>query len=83
VTVTRLSHFLTDHLPYDWRITVVDNASTDGTRRVAEQVAAVIRRVDVLRLERKGRGGALRNAWSRRADELSAAPGLFPAAPRQ
>ncbi len=63
-TITRLHHFLEDCLPYDWRLTVVDNASTDGTRQVAERTATAVDGVRVQRLERKGRGGALRSAWS-------------------
>ena len=63
-TVGVLHAFAGEHLPYDWRITVVDNASTDGTRRVVEAVAHALDRVGLARLEWKGRGGALRHAWS-------------------
>lgn len=57
-----LRHHLTGHFPFDWTITVVDNASTDDTPKVAAGLAGD--RVRVLRLERKGRGLALRTAWS-------------------
>src|SRR5207247_7657599 len=42
-----------------------DNASTDATPQVAARLAAELEGVDVLRLEEKGRGRALRAAWSR------------------
>jgi glycosyltransferase involved in cell wall biosynthesis len=49
---------------YRWRIVVVDNGSTDGTAAVAERVAGELGSITVVRLPRKGRGGALRAAWS-------------------
>ncbi|GAA3355499.1 glycosyltransferase [Saccharopolyspora gregorii] len=60
-------HVLRDHLehdfPFNWTITVVDNASTDGTLRVAHELAESMPNVRVLHLDRKGRGLALRTAW--------------------
>ncbi|GAA2779520.1 bifunctional glycosyltransferase family 2/GtrA family protein [Saccharopolyspora taberi] len=58
-----LREHLRAHFPFDWSITVVDNASTDGTLRVAHELAESIDRVRVLHLDRKGRGLALRTAW--------------------
>ena len=59
-----LSAHLADQFPFDWTITVVDNASTDGTARVARELAEELPGVRVLTLDRKGRGLALRTAWS-------------------
>ncbi|HWI74620.1 MAG TPA: glycosyltransferase, partial [Baekduia sp.] len=64
-SVRRLHAFLTDHFPFSWRIVVADNASTDGTPFIAESLAAELDGVAHLRLDRKGRGLALREAWSR------------------
>src|SRR5205814_1443308 len=50
--------------PYPFRITVADNASTDGTLAVARRLAAELPRVGVLHLDAKGRGRALAAAWS-------------------
>ncbi|MGH3797616.1 MAG: glycosyltransferase [Pseudonocardiaceae bacterium] len=50
--------------PFDWTITVVDNASTDGVLRVATELAESDDRVRVLHLDCKGRGHALRTAWA-------------------
>ena len=63
-SVTRLHDYLRATLPFTWRITIVDNASTDGTWRVAEILAALHPEVRALHLDRKGRGLALRSAWS-------------------
>jgi glycosyltransferase involved in cell wall biosynthesis len=62
--VKRLHAYLTEHFPFSWRITIVDNASTDGTWYAAAQVARDLRCVRALHLDRKGRGVALRSAWS-------------------
>ncbi|MGB6223799.1 MAG: bifunctional glycosyltransferase family 2/GtrA family protein [Pseudonocardiaceae bacterium] len=55
--------YLNDQFPFEWTITVVDNASTDGVLVVARELAECDDRVRVLHLDRKGRGHALRTAW--------------------
>jgi putative flippase GtrA len=62
-SVWRLHAYLTEHLPVSWRITIVDNGSTDATVEVAEQLAGSLSDVAVLRLDRTGRGLALQTAW--------------------
>jgi len=62
-SVRRLHHFLATEVPYPARITVADNASTDGTLAVARRLARELPDVDVIHLDAKGRGGALREAW--------------------
>jgi putative flippase GtrA len=62
--VHRLHAFLSSEVPYRSRITIADNASTDGTLAVAHQLADELPDVSVIHLEEKGRGGALREAWS-------------------
>ncbi len=60
--VAALTTFL-DTLPWTWRITIADNASTDGTALVARRLAHADGRVRVHRLEEKGRGRALKRVW--------------------
>jgi glycosyltransferase involved in cell wall biosynthesis len=60
----RLHRYLTAEFPFAWRIVVADNASTDATPAIAAALTAELAHVDYLRLERKGRGLALRTAWS-------------------
>lgn len=62
-SVRRLHDHLDAQLPFDWQITIADNASTDATPRVAAALADDLPGVHVLRLEEKGRGRALRAAW--------------------
>jgi putative flippase GtrA len=61
--VGRLHGYLSDRFPFSWRITVVDNASTDDTWGIAQQLGATLPGVRALHLDRKGRGLALRTAW--------------------
>jgi putative flippase GtrA len=63
-SVRRLHRFLTDGFPLSWSIVIADNASTDATPAIAARLAGELPRVRVLRLERKGRGHALRAAWT-------------------
>src|ERR1700761_4587546 len=60
----RLHRVPREELPYAWRIVIADNASTDGTLALARGLAAELPHVDVLHLDAKGRGRALRAAWS-------------------
>ena len=64
-SVIRLRTFLDESFPLETRIVIVDNASTDGTWTIARHLADVVPGVDALHLDRKGRGRALRAAWSR------------------
>jgi len=59
-----LHHFLDREVPFSWQITIADNASTDLTPDIANTLASELDHVRVLRLEQKGRGRALRTAWS-------------------
>jgi glycosyltransferase involved in cell wall biosynthesis len=68
----RLHRALTALLPFDWTITIVDNGSEDGTLDVANAVADELSNVSWLRLERPGRGRALRAAWMRSRAEVVA-----------
>jgi glycosyltransferase involved in cell wall biosynthesis len=71
-SVATLSAFLEENLPYDWRIVIADNASTDDTFAVAQEIGHHNRRVNVLHLDLKGRGRALKAAWlGSEADVLS------------
>jgi putative flippase GtrA len=56
-----------DHLarlPWSHRITIADNASTDGTAVLARRLAYAHDDVHVVHLAEKGRGRALKKVWS-------------------
>jgi putative flippase GtrA len=62
-SIGRLHDYLSVAFPFSWRVTIVDNGSTDRTAEVAAGLASVLPSVRVLCLGRKGRGLALRSAW--------------------
>jgi putative flippase GtrA len=57
-------------LPFEHRITIADNASTDATSLLAHQLAARFDDVRVVSLTQKGRGRALKRAWSQSDAEV-------------
>src|SRR5436305_851259 len=63
-SVRRLHAYLADGFPLSWTITIADNASTDGTTAIASRLADELESVRVVLLGQKGRGRALRAAWS-------------------
>jgi glycosyltransferase involved in cell wall biosynthesis len=64
-SIPTLQEFLaSDEFPYDWRILIADNASTDTTPEVGARLeAANDGKVKFVRIERKGRGFALKEVW--------------------
>ncbi|MFJ5699386.1 glycosyltransferase [Arthrobacter sp. NPDC093139] len=62
-SIKRLAEYLTNEMPSTWKITIADNASTDRTPVIAARLSEQLPHVDYRRLEAKGRGYALRDAW--------------------
>jgi glycosyltransferase involved in cell wall biosynthesis len=63
-SVTALHAYLGEQLPFPFRITIADNASTDSTWEIATELHSRLEGVAALRLRSKGRGRALRTAWA-------------------
>lgn len=63
-SVKRLHEYLSSSIPFSWRIRIADNGSTDATPEIARSLTATMENVGLLRLDQKGRGRALRAAWS-------------------
>ena len=63
-SITSLHDHLTRHVTETWRITVADNASTDGTPALADDLARRLRCVTAVHLAEKGRGRALKQVWA-------------------
>lgn len=63
--VRKLHSFLKQSLStYDWSITIADNASTDNSLRLAKSLAKKLPHISVVHLDKKGRGRAVKTAWS-------------------
>jgi putative flippase GtrA len=63
-SIAALRTFLDTSFPFDAAVVIADNASTDGTWRLASELAASLEGVTAIHLDQKGRGRALRAAWS-------------------
>lgn len=63
-SIERLHEYLSESFPFTWRIIIADNASSDDTLSEAHRLAGKYAGVDVMHLAAKGRGRALRLAWS-------------------
>src|SRR5262249_49407696 len=64
-SVHTLHAYMRSVCPFTWRITIAENASTDGTLALALRLARELHGVEVLALPDAGRGRALRAAWTR------------------
>ncbi|MEV4064415.1 bifunctional glycosyltransferase family 2/GtrA family protein [Nonomuraea dietziae] len=63
-SIERLHGYLAGSFPYGFRITIADNASSDNTWQIAQELAAGHPEVNAVHLEEKGRGRALRQVWA-------------------
>ena len=63
-SVRMLHGYLSATFPFSWQITIVDNASTDGTLQIARRLMYELPEVGAMHLPASGRGRALRTAWS-------------------
>jgi glycosyltransferase involved in cell wall biosynthesis len=64
-SVATLHSYIARNCDFTFRITIADNASTDRTLEIGRTLAGQLPEVEVVHLDRKGRGLALRAAWSR------------------
>jgi glycosyltransferase involved in cell wall biosynthesis len=62
-SVRMLHAFLSRTFPFLWQITIVDNASVDGTLQIARRLMYELPGVGVMHVRERGRGRALRTAW--------------------
>jgi glycosyltransferase involved in cell wall biosynthesis len=63
-SVSTLKAFLDEHRNFKWQIVIADNNSNDKTGIIGRDLASKIPDVEYLHIPRKGRGIALRTAWS-------------------
>ncbi|MEO8622667.1 MAG: dolichyl-phosphate beta-glucosyltransferase [bacterium] len=63
-SVEAVRSFLAANASWKWRVVVVDNGSHDGTDDVARRLVAQYPDVRFLQLPQRGRGRALRAAWT-------------------
>jgi glycosyltransferase involved in cell wall biosynthesis len=70
VNVRKVHKFLTSNFGSDFEIVVADNGSTDASFPIAARLEGTLSQTRSVRLERKGRGGALRESWTSSGADL-------------
>lgn len=69
----RLRDFLKRQLDdFLWQITIADNASTDDTSDIGQNLSQKYPEINFLRLEEKGRGRAVKRAWQEGDADIAA-----------
>jgi glycosyltransferase involved in cell wall biosynthesis len=70
-SVETLRAFLRKNMSeYNYRIVVVDNGSKDRTNAICKELKKEYADVDFIRLEQRGRGRALRKAWTQSTADI-------------
>jgi putative flippase GtrA len=69
-SVQQLHAYLTHEFEIPWQITIADNASTDATAAIADDLASGFPEIRAIHLAEKGRGRALKYAWSNSTAEV-------------
>lgn len=71
-SIQTLVAFLDQSFPYQWRVVILDNGSTDGTDDIGHELARRVPNVFYHQLAERGRGRALREAWRRSEADICA-----------
>jgi glycosyltransferase involved in cell wall biosynthesis len=71
-SVRTLRSFLGERFPYPWRLLIADNGSSDGTRELAARLASEFPDVRSFSIDQRGRGRALRKAWTESSADIVA-----------
>jgi len=69
--ITKIHSFLSNNIAEKWRIVVADNASTDSTLLRINALSKKFKEVDYIHLKQKGRGRALKRAWSEHTADVN------------
>ena len=70
-SIRKLVNFSEEFLiNFQWKIIVADNGSTDMTPEIVRKLSKEFQNVSYFRLEQKGRGRALKTAWSSSDSDL-------------
>jgi glycosyltransferase involved in cell wall biosynthesis len=71
-SIRRLRTYLDRSFPFSASIVIVDNASTDRTWEIAMRLCGELPLVGAIHLDQKGRGRAIRSAWTASRSEVVA-----------
>jgi glycosyltransferase involved in cell wall biosynthesis len=63
-SIKKLENYLTENIIEDWIIIIANNASTDKTKEIAEELTKKHSKIKAIHLAEKGRGNALKYVWT-------------------
>jgi len=63
-SIKELHDYMSKNIDHDWTILVVDNGSTDRTKEISDNLAKMLPNVTSVHLEKRGKGRAIRYAWT-------------------
>jgi glycosyltransferase involved in cell wall biosynthesis len=69
-SILALHRFFRERIPLSWRLVIAENGSSDGTAEIGRQLADTLSNVDCLLIGRRGRGRALRTAWTKSSADI-------------
>ena len=69
-SIRRLRTYLDQSFPFTASIVIVDNASIDATWEIATRLCSELHDVKAIHLDQKGRGRAIRTAWTASQSEV-------------
>ncbi len=68
--IAKLHSFLKNNVSDEWRIIIANNASSDDTLLIAQNLKKQYKNIRVVHLDQKGRGRALKKAWGESAADI-------------
>jgi len=71
-SIRELYGYMAGNIRDDWEIVIIDNASTDSTGRIADELAERLPHIKAVHLTYKGRGNALKETWSKMTADIYA-----------
>lgn len=71
-SITKLYNYLSKNIDKKWQIIIVNNASTDKTKQISNNLANKYQEIETVHLSFKGRGNALKYIWTKYESKIHA-----------
>ena len=62
-SIAKLNSWMSKNVKDSWKIVIANNGSTDGTKKIANELAARFSNVKAVHIGFKGRGNSLKKVW--------------------
>jgi glycosyltransferase involved in cell wall biosynthesis len=71
-SIRNIYNYMDKNIKEDWNIIIANNASIDNTKEIADNLTKKFNKVRAVHLSFKGRGNALKYAWSKNKSDVYA-----------